>query len=151
MKPGTIPPDPFGQTTDRVKMNPPRASSDLIEPAGPIDPEVRFLIVRSMEGHPIALLANYSLHYVGATGGGAISADYFGAFATKIAAVLSSPEQDPPFVGILSNGTSGDINNINFREGSETPGALRTNQPRRSPRRRKCSQDCPRHRVPAMD
>ena len=40
MKPGTIPPDPFGRTTDQVKMNPPPGSPDLVEPAGPIDPEV---------------------------------------------------------------------------------------------------------------
>jgi hypothetical protein len=30
----------------------------------------------------------------------------------------ADPEQHPPFVGMLSNGTSGDINNINFRERS---------------------------------
>ena len=32
---------------DKVRMNPPRRSPDLIEPAGPTDPEIAFLSVRS--------------------------------------------------------------------------------------------------------
>ncbi|MBN1419368.1 MAG: VCBS repeat-containing protein [Planctomycetes bacterium] len=114
MKEGTIPPDPFGGTTDRVRMNPPVGSPDLIEPAGPIDPAVSVLSVRSAEGRPIALLGNYSLHYIGDVGPGHISADYFGAFADRIQQLLGADRLDPPFVGMLSNGTSGDINNIDF-------------------------------------
>ena len=78
MKPGTIPADPFGKTTDRAKMNPGVANPNLVEPAGPIDPEVPVVSVRSTDGRPIALLANYSLHYVGGVGAGHASADYFG-------------------------------------------------------------------------
>src|SRR4029450_1516495 len=47
MKPGVVNSDPFGGTTDRVKMNPARASPDLLEPAGPTDPSVTVLSVRS--------------------------------------------------------------------------------------------------------
>jgi len=115
MKPGTIPPDPFGNTSDRVKMNPPRASEDLIEPAGPIDPEISVVSVQTPDGRPVAVLANYSLHYVGGTGE-TVSADYFGFFADRIQELLGADRLDPEFVGILSNGTSGNINNINFRE-----------------------------------
>lgn len=115
MKPGTIPPDPFGRTTDRVKMNPAPGSPDLIEPAGPIDPEVSVVSVQALDGRPLALLANYSLHYVGGTGPGEISADYFGAFADRVQELLKADRLDPPFVAMMSNGTSGDINNINFR------------------------------------
>jgi neutral ceramidase len=115
MKPGTIPPDPFGGTTDQVKMNPPPGGADLIEPAGPIDPDVSVLAVRSPEGRPIALLANYSLHYVGGVGPGHASADYFGMFADRVRALLAPESSDPPFVAMMTNGTSGDINNINFR------------------------------------
>jgi hypothetical protein len=96
-------------------MNPPANHADLIEPAGPTDPMIHFLSVQSTAGRPIALLANYSLHYVGGVRGGDISADYFGVFAEQIKRLLNGDSQDPPFVGILSNGTSGDINNINFR------------------------------------
>ena len=105
---------PFGDQ-DKVRMNPPRAHESLVKPAGPTDPEIVFLSLRSLDGRPIALLANYSLHYVGGVPGGHISADYFGAFADRIKVLLGADRLDPPFVGILSNGTSGDINNINFR------------------------------------
>ncbi|MFO0907521.1 MAG: hypothetical protein U0794_04035 [Isosphaeraceae bacterium] len=116
MKPGTIPPDPFGRTTDRVKMNPPIASPDLIKPAGPIDPDVSVVSVQHADGRPLALLANYSLHYVGGVGPGHSSADYFGAFADRVQQLLQADRLDPPFVGMMTNGTSGDINNINFQK-----------------------------------
>lgn len=107
--------NPFGGV-DRVRMNPPRGSAVLDRPAGPIDPEISFISVQSTGGRPIALLANYSLHYVGGVNSGEVSADYFGYFAKFITEKLGAADQHPPFVGILSNGTSGDINNINFPE-----------------------------------
>jgi neutral ceramidase len=117
MKPGGIPVNPFGEQTDQVRMNPPRGSALLLRPAGPTDPEVVFLSVRTAKGRPLALLANYSLHYVGGVPAGGVSADYFGEFANQIEKRLlpAGKQTSPPFVGILSNGTSGDINNINFR------------------------------------
>ncbi len=118
-KPGTIPSDPFGRANDQVQMNPPRLSADLIEPAGPIDPEVVFFSVQSKEGRPLALLANYSLHYVGGTGGGHISADYFAMFAEAIARGLQADHLDPPMVAAMCNGTSGNINNVNFQATSQ--------------------------------
>jgi hypothetical protein len=114
MKPGSILPMPLGATTDQVKTNPGINNPNLVEPAGPTDPEVSFISVQGADGKPIALLANYSLHYVGGVGPGHISADYFGAFAVKIGQLLDA---GPEFVGIMSNGASGDINNIDFRGG----------------------------------
>ncbi|HLU90178.1 MAG TPA: family 16 glycoside hydrolase [Cyclobacteriaceae bacterium] len=115
MKPGTDLPNPFGGQ-DRVKMNPGVGNPDLLEPAGPVDPEVPVISVRDLEGNPIALLANYALHYVGGTGPGDISADYFGMFANRIGELLKVDKNGdmPPFVGIMSNGASGDINNIHW-------------------------------------
>jgi len=107
--------NPFGGV-DKVRMNPPRADKSLLRPAGPVDPEIPFVSVQSRDGRPIALLANYSLHYVGGVRRGHVSADYFAVFANRIAELLQAEKVDPPFVGILSNGTSGDINNINFRK-----------------------------------
>ena len=43
--------------TDQVKMNPPAGSPGLVEPAGPIDPDVSILSVQAPDGRPIALLA----------------------------------------------------------------------------------------------
>ncbi|HEY1170960.1 MAG TPA: neutral/alkaline non-lysosomal ceramidase N-terminal domain-containing protein [Verrucomicrobiae bacterium] len=107
--------NPFGGV-DKVKMNPPRASKDLIEPSGPIDPVVSIISLVSTNGKPIALYANYSLHYVGGTGGGHISADYYGAFCKRVKKLITAENPSPDFVALLSNGTSGNINNVNFRE-----------------------------------
>lgn len=106
--------NPFGGV-DAVRMNPPRGNAALEKPAGPTDPEVSFLSVQSRDGRGIALLANYSLHYVGGVNKGDVSADYFAIFSRRIGELLGVDESDPPFVGMMSNGTSGDINNINFR------------------------------------
>lgn len=113
MKPGTDLPNPFGGQ-DKVKMNPGVKNPNLVKPSGPIDPEVPVISVISKSGKHIAILANYSLHYVGATGAGAVSADYYGAFARRMTALLEADYQHKPFVGIMSNGTSGNINNIDF-------------------------------------
>ena len=119
LDPSAMPANPFGETSDLVKMNPGAANSALKHPAGPVDPEVFVLSVRSAEGRPIALLGNYSLHYVGKTPTGQVSADYFGEFARLIGNRLEGEKPIPGFVGILSNGTSGDVNNIPF--GSSRP------------------------------
>jgi neutral ceramidase len=115
LRPGTPNPNPFGGQ-DKVRMNPASGSPDLLEPAGPTDPQVSFLSVRSTGGRPIALLANYSLHYVGGVPEGHVSADYFAIFADRMTQLLGADRLDPPFVGIMTNGTSGDVNNINFRQ-----------------------------------
>jgi neutral ceramidase len=105
-----IPADPFGRTTDKVQMNPGNEAKGLVEPAGPVDPEICFLSVQAREGRPLCVVANYSLHYVG--GNPPVSADYFGAFADRIKQLVAPDAKD--FVGIMSNATSGDVNNINF-------------------------------------
>lgn len=109
--------NPFGGI-DQVRMNPPRGSAALDRQAGPIDPEISFVSVKGTDGNPIALLANYSLHYVGGVPSGDVSADYFGYFASAIEKRMGASELDPPFVAMLSNGTSGDVNNIDFRQKS---------------------------------
>jgi hypothetical protein len=95
-------------------MNPGRGNPNIDKAAGPIDPEIAFISVQSADGRPIALLANYSLHYVGPSAGSVISADYFGIFADRIQELLGADRLEPPFVAVMSNGSSGDINNINW-------------------------------------
>ena len=106
--------NPFGGQ-DRALMNPGSSRTDLAEPAGPTNPEVQFLSVQSTDGRPIALLANYWLHYVGGVPSGHISADYFGVFADRLRELLGADRQDVPFVGLLANGPCGDVNNIDIR------------------------------------
>ena len=117
LKEGETNEDPFGAKTDRAVMNPAPRNPKISIPAGPVDPDVSILAVRSAaDKRPLGLLANYSLHYVG--GHPAISADYFAAFADEISSRLSASDArysgKPKFVGIMSNGTSGNINNVNF-------------------------------------
>ena len=117
MKPGGIKADPFGNLTDKARMNPGFANPDLVEPVGPIDPDISILSLQSTEGRPIAVLANYSLHYVGGIPGNMISASYFGVFCRRLTELLEAGNGDPPFVAMMSNGTSGDINNCNYSTG----------------------------------
>jgi len=85
----------------------------LLRPAGPVDPQITFVSVQSTEGKPIALLASFGLHYVGGVPANTISADYFAIFADRVGELLGADRyQDPPFVGIMANGTSGDVNNL---------------------------------------
>ncbi len=95
--------DPFGDATARAHMHPGYQNPDAIAPSGPVDPGLSVLAVRTPEGRPIALLANYSMHYFGAP---AVSADYFGRFATEMSKLVGA--QGKSFVAIMSQGTSGD-------------------------------------------
>src|SRR4051812_48049215 len=114
MKEGTVPVNPFGKF-DRVKMNPPGGSPNLTEPAGPTDPTISLIALREPGGHMISIYSAYSLHYVGGVGSGEISADYYGMYCEALARLQPASEQYPPFVALMANGTSGDVNNINFR------------------------------------
>ena len=120
MKPGKPLTNPFG-TTDQVKMNPGVGNPDNIEPAGPTDPEVSVVSLQTRDGKPVALLANYSLHYVGGNGPGEVSADYYGMFADRMKQLVGSGAGEAPFVAMMSNGTSGDVNNINWKGGKSEP------------------------------
>lgn len=107
MKPGTVGPNPFGEYTDQVVMGG-RPEKDRLRPAGPTDPDLSILSVQHADGRPLALLANYSIHYAGMVRG-QVSADYFGVFAARMEELLGRTDGRPPFVALMSNGTSGNI------------------------------------------
>jgi hypothetical protein len=111
--------DPFGQRTVRANMHPGYQNPDAISPAGPVDPALTVLSVQSRIGRPIAVLANYSMHYYGAE---PVSADYFGRFATALARRIGAQAVDPPFVGIMSQGTSGDQMWMDYGQPKKEPG-----------------------------
>lgn len=100
--------NPFGIGGEIVSMNANASKAD--KEAGPTDPEVSVLSVQHTDGRPLAVLANYGLHYIGGIPGGTVSADYFGVFCDRVQQLLEADRQDPPFVAMMSNGTSGDIN-----------------------------------------
>ncbi len=115
MREGSVKANHFGKI-DQVRTNPPVASPDLIEPAGPTDPTVSILALREPGGRLIGVYSAYSLHYVGGTGPAHISADYYGMFCEALKRLQPDGNADPPFVAMLVNGTSGDINNIDRRQ-----------------------------------
>src|SRR6185295_13001133 len=103
MKPGVVIKDVWGNTNDAVRMNPRPGSPELLEPAGPTDPDVSVVCIKSIDDRPIAVLANYSMHYCGdVAGDGDYSADYFGAFCRDVEKTLD-PTGDLGVVAILSN------------------------------------------------
>ena len=107
-RPDKILTDPFGEVSVRTMMHPGYESPDVVGPAGPTDPELSLLsLVRADNGSPIAMMANYSMHYFGA--GPGFSADYFGELAGMIEKSLGSGA-----VGLVSQGTSGDLHYMDY-------------------------------------
>ncbi|MDA8823398.1 hypothetical protein N9N41_02790 [Opitutales bacterium] len=126
LQPGTMPPNPLGQQ-DKVKTNANR--NHLVKAAGPIDPEICVIDVRNSRNKPLALIANYALHYVGGVPKriddqgreiGMASADYFGEFSRIMPYRIGGSNPSADFVAMMTNGASGDINNLVFT-GSRAP------------------------------
>ncbi|MBI2684817.1 MAG: hypothetical protein HYX27_00760 [Acidobacteria bacterium] len=107
MREGAIPADPFGRTNDKVLMNAPLQSPDLLKPAGPTDPDHPVIAAIGEDGRPIWIYASYALHYAGYNPATDASADYFGAWARQV-------ESKAGGVAMLSNGCSGNINAIAY-------------------------------------
>ncbi len=112
MKPGTARTTPFtGKQNDQAQMNPGYLNPNAIRPTGPADPDVAVVSIQTRDGKPLALVSNYSTHYAGSK---PISADYFAVFCAEIEKRIGAENLDPPFMAMLSNGTSGDANCCNF-------------------------------------
>lgn len=118
MKEEYKPVNPVSGSIDKVKTNPFGSGNLIIRSVAEPDPQVSFLAVQTTDGQWISLLANYSLHYVGDWDNGTISADYFGEFSRQIQKKLKAGND---FVGMMSNGTSGDINIWDFENSAKYP------------------------------
>lgn len=105
-RPDRIENDPFGNPTVRANMHAATNWDHVTGPSGPEDPELSLLSIQSRDGRPLAVLANFSMHYFSDT---PISADYFGLFCEGLKARVDRSGDHPPFVGLLSHGCSGDI------------------------------------------
>ena len=107
-RPDRIAEDPFGNPTVRANMHAGRNLDEAIGPTGPEDPQLSIIAFETLDGKPLAALANFSMHYFGDT---PISADYFGLFCDGLErhmAARSSPDGPAP-LAIMSHGCSGDI------------------------------------------
>ncbi len=102
-RPDCLDADPLGRRNVRAMMHPGYQNPQFLGPCGPADPQVSVLAVQGPDGRPMALLANYSMHYFGAE---PISADYYGDFARIVSQRLAAG--DDSLIAMMSHGTSGD-------------------------------------------
>lgn len=96
--------DPFGEKTVRAMMHPGFQNPNYIGPSGPADDELSVLSIQALDGSPLGVLANFSMHYHGGGGG---PADYFGLFSDRLAKQLAVDGKEP--VCAMTQGTSGDL------------------------------------------
>ncbi|GAB3248667.1 neutral/alkaline non-lysosomal ceramidase N-terminal domain-containing protein [Larkinella harenae] len=120
MKEGYQALNPVTGGLDGVKTNPFGDEQQIDRRVVPVDTEVSFLAVQGLDHQWISLLANYSLHYVGDWENGTITADYFGVFSAEIGRLLQAGSG---FVGMMSNGTSGEANIWDFLDPDRYPTA----------------------------
>ena len=108
--------DPFGNPTMRANMHAGANPDNVTGESGPEDPDLSIIAFKSRKGRPIAVLANFSMHYF--SGVEALHPDYFGLFCNGFqeyvtpvdaAKADASTSDAPPFVAIMSHGCSGDI------------------------------------------
>lgn len=118
MKDGYSAYNPVTNGYDIIKTNPMNDESQIIKRESETDPEVSYLAIKGLDNQWISLLANYAVHYVGDWENGTITADYFGVFSEQIKSKLRAPDD---FVGIMSNGTSGDANILDFLQPDRYP------------------------------
>lgn len=112
IRPDRMVDDPFGNRTVRANMHAGSNWDNAVGEAGPEDPDLSMISIRSVTGRPIALLANFSMHYF--SGVEALHADYFGLFCEGLQQHVAATAKDaggdhPPFVALMSHGCSGDI------------------------------------------
>ncbi|MCA9181759.1 MAG: hypothetical protein KDA51_09915 [Planctomycetales bacterium] len=133
-RPDRIALDPFGNPTVRANMHSAANPDDATGPTGPEDPELCIIAFETLDGQPIAALANFSMHYFSDS---PISADYFGLFCDGMERFMGGAEHQadassttaedatdearanatrerktdgrPVPVAIMSHGCSGDI------------------------------------------
>jgi hypothetical protein len=108
-RPDRVTEDPFGNLSVRANMHAGRVWDDVTGESGPEDPDLSLISIQSADGKPLAVLANFSMHYFGDKD---ISADYFGLFAEGLKQRI-----DPQggMVGIMSHGCSGDIYRVDYK------------------------------------
>ena len=108
LRPDRLRDDPFGNPTVRATMHAGSNWENVTGESGPEDPDLCLLSVQALNGRPIALLANFSMHYF--SGQKPLAADYFGLFSDGMQETLGHKVKgQPPFVAMMSHGCSGDI------------------------------------------
>ena len=95
----------FHMKDGTVRFNPGVQNPDIVRAAGPIDPDLPFVLF-SKQNKPVASLTVFALH-LDTTGGTEYSADYPGHLANEL-----RREFGDGFLSVFGTGTCGDINHI---------------------------------------
>src|SRR5262245_36283068 len=104
----------FHMTDGSVRFNPGKLNPDIVKPAGPIDPEVDVVLLKSPDDvRSRAALTVFPLH-LDTVGGTEYSADYPFYLERGLRKALGNE-----FVSLFGNGTCGDINHVDVT--SNTP------------------------------
>ncbi|MFW6597447.1 hypothetical protein ACQBAU_03985 [Propionibacteriaceae bacterium Y2011] len=110
----------YRRTDGLVECNPGAGRDDLVGPAGPVDPLVTGLLVEDRRGTTIGFWSNLAVHYVGTGSQHSISSDYFGAVGERLRRLVGGDVSVQ-----LTNGCSGDINNVDLHGGVPEAGMAR--------------------------
>ncbi|MEO8661096.1 MAG: LamG domain-containing protein [Bryobacteraceae bacterium] len=110
-RPDRIKVDPFGDATIRANMHPGYQNPDFVGPTGPTDPGLTVISIQTTAGKPLAVLTNYSMHYIGGSKG--VSADYFGYYCQRLRELNGGAAN---FVAIQTQGTSGDQHYMDYSQ-----------------------------------
>lgn len=87
-----------------VSWNPRKQHPDIVQPAGPIDPDVGVVYFETAKGKPLATYVNFALH-PDTVGGEAVSADYPGVLAKLLAEYKGAD-----MLTVFANGCCGNVN-----------------------------------------
>ena len=99
----------FFMTDGTVGWNPGKMNPKIIEPAGPIDPEVFVLFAATADGKPLSTYVNFAVH-LDNVGGTDISADMPYTLSTILGKIKGID-----MVTMFAQGCSGNINHINVK------------------------------------
>ena len=92
-----------------VRFNPGKLNPDIVQPVGPIDPDLAVVRFDNVEDKPLALYVNFALH-LDTVGGGHFSADYPYTLAKLMGKVYG-----PDMLTLFTTGAAGNINHIDVR------------------------------------
>jgi hypothetical protein len=99
----------FHMKDGTVRFNPGKLNPEIVKPAGPIDPDVGIILLKSSDdGRNRAALTIFPLH-LDTVGGTEYSADYPFYLERNLRTSLGND-----FVSLFGNGTCGDINHIDI-------------------------------------
>jgi len=99
-----------------VMTNPGACRNRIVQPDGPIDPEIGIIRIDDYNGDPVGLIVNFACH-LDTVGGSAVSADYTGQLSQQLKSKLGQE-----FICLFLLGACGDVNHIDFMsEGNVHP------------------------------